>query len=221
MARVPAHSEIAPEADAVRARLLAAAGAEFARRGFEAASVRAICAAAEANVSAVKYYFGSKRGVYAAVWDQAVERTVSHRCMPKFEGGDQAAAEAALGRFVSWFVDLMLYQDVRATPSLGHLLSHEMLAPTPGGIDAFMERCCRPIHGQLQAIIRVLLGPGGDESQLVHLANRVIGLCVHPHQSREIHARMQNPVPEDRERLDALAADITRFALGGIAAMRG
>lgn len=48
-------------------RLLAAATELFAARGFDGASVRAICEAAEANLNAVSYHFGGKRGLYTAV----------------------------------------------------------------------------------------------------------------------------------------------------------
>ena len=66
-----------------RDRLLHAAGDEFARNGFERASVRSICDAAEANVSAVKYHFGSKHELYLAVWDVAATQMVSAEPMPR------------------------------------------------------------------------------------------------------------------------------------------
>ncbi len=209
------------EADDVRDRLLKAAGKEFAAKGFEPASVRAMCSAAGANVAAVKYYFGSKEGLYAAVWEAAVERTVSHKCMPEFDtrGGDNLSdPEAALQAFVLWFVDLMLYQDVRATPSMGHLLSHEMLCPTPGGIDTFMNRCCKPIMSQLRQIIRAMVGPRASDRLVRQLATHVIGLCVHPHQSREIQTRVGVPLPRSKPTLRRLALDISRFATAGIKA---
>ncbi|MCO4771378.1 MAG: TetR/AcrR family transcriptional regulator [Deltaproteobacteria bacterium] len=48
-------------------RLLTEATQLFADRGYEGTSVRAICTAAEANVNAVSYHFGGKKGLYAAV----------------------------------------------------------------------------------------------------------------------------------------------------------
>ena len=210
----------ARDGDEVRDRLLAAAGAEFARSGFENASVRVMCDRAGANVSAVKYYFGSKRELYAHVWQQTVERMVTYKQLPKFSErielhGDKPAAREAMHRFVHWFVDLMLYQDRRVSPSLGHLLSHEMLRPTPGGIDLFLERCAMPIHEELRAIIGTLTDrPAGDQ-KLRQIANHVIALCVHPHQCREVHARVGAAVPVTKGALAKLADDITRFAISG------
>lgn len=50
-----------------RAAILKAAKRMFAARGFRAATVRDICADAEANIALVSRHFGSKRGLYAEV----------------------------------------------------------------------------------------------------------------------------------------------------------
>ena len=50
-----------------RQRLLVCARDAFARHGFDGASVRDITTAAEANIGAINYYFGSKRLLYIAV----------------------------------------------------------------------------------------------------------------------------------------------------------
>jgi AcrR family transcriptional regulator len=52
--------------------LLLAARAEFAARGYAGASVRAITAAAGANLGAITYHFGSKQALYEAVVSDAV-----------------------------------------------------------------------------------------------------------------------------------------------------
>ncbi len=55
----------APEAN--RARILAAAIAEFASRGFEGASMDAIAARTRTTRALINYYFGSKEELYLAV----------------------------------------------------------------------------------------------------------------------------------------------------------
>jgi AcrR family transcriptional regulator len=50
-----------------RSRLLDAAEALFMEHGFEATSLRAITAAAEANLAAVNYHFGSKEALFESV----------------------------------------------------------------------------------------------------------------------------------------------------------
>src|SRR3954468_7815087 len=60
--------------DLTKARLLDAAGEEFANKGFELARVRAICERAGANLAAVNYHFGDKEALYIQPLREA------HRC---------------------------------------------------------------------------------------------------------------------------------------------
>ena len=56
-----------------RTRLLEAGLDHFGRVGFEGANIRAIAAAAGANIAAINYHFGGKRGLYLAVANHIVE----------------------------------------------------------------------------------------------------------------------------------------------------
>jgi len=58
----------APEAN--RARILAAATAEFASRGYEGASMDAIAARTRTTRALINYYFGSKEKLYLAVLER-------------------------------------------------------------------------------------------------------------------------------------------------------
>ena len=59
------------DADGTRSRILAAASAEFARKGFAGARVDAIARASGANKRMIYYYFTSKDGLYTAVLERA------------------------------------------------------------------------------------------------------------------------------------------------------
>ena len=48
-------------------RIIEAAIEVFLEKGYDAATIRDICAKAEANVAAVNYHFGSKDALHAAV----------------------------------------------------------------------------------------------------------------------------------------------------------
>ncbi|MBL4689819.1 MAG: helix-turn-helix transcriptional regulator [Nannocystaceae bacterium] len=65
--------------------LLHAGARLFAQRGYEGASVRAICEAAGANVNAISYHFGGKQGLYDAV-------------LGHWSGKQTTSAERILGR---------------------------------------------------------------------------------------------------------------------------
>jgi AcrR family transcriptional regulator len=53
-----------PASENTRNLILEEARKHFSEKGFEGASVRDICCGAKANVSAIKYYFGGKEGLY-------------------------------------------------------------------------------------------------------------------------------------------------------------
>ncbi|AZM49962.1 TetR family transcriptional regulator [Streptomyces sp. WAC 06738] len=61
-----------PRSTATRTRLLDAAERLFAEHGFAATSLRTVTDAAEANVAAVNYHFGSKEGLLRAVVERAM-----------------------------------------------------------------------------------------------------------------------------------------------------
>src|SRR3977135_1024676 len=64
------------DAEATRQRLLDAAGEEFAARGIAGARVDRIAQAAQSNKAQIYHYFGSKDGLFEAVFDRVVEATL-------------------------------------------------------------------------------------------------------------------------------------------------
>ena len=63
---------IDPRGEATRTRLLDAAEFLFSEHGVNGASLRAIVARAEANIAAVNYHFGSKKGLIEAVFARRI-----------------------------------------------------------------------------------------------------------------------------------------------------
>lgn len=63
--------------DKTRAQILAQATKSFAEHGYEGASLREICNSANANVSAVKYHFGDKEGLYRTCLSEYTESRLS------------------------------------------------------------------------------------------------------------------------------------------------
>jgi AcrR family transcriptional regulator len=65
-------ASIVKDRAATETRILNAARAVFARRGYDAAGLREIAEAAQANLSLISRYFGGKEGLLTALTDQFV-----------------------------------------------------------------------------------------------------------------------------------------------------
>jgi len=200
----------APDA---KERLIAAAGEEFSRSGYRAASVRDICDAAGVNVSSVKYYFGSKKALYLAVWEIAAVHMAAHEPMPGLDDADSPAT--ALREFIRWFMRLVLTQSVNH-PWAGQLLAHETVEPTPGALEVFVERCAGPIRDEMSRIVSAIVGDAVTVDTLNNLVFAVIALCVNPKHSRAILTLLGHPPPESREGIDRMALVMADFALHGL-----
>jgi AcrR family transcriptional regulator len=64
------------DAEATRRRLITAARAEFAAHGIAGARWDRIAAAADANKAQIYHYFGSKNGLFDAVWEAVVRQII-------------------------------------------------------------------------------------------------------------------------------------------------
>lgn len=206
----------AHQPDDTRERLIAAAGPEFAKRGYFASSIRVICAAAGANVSAVKYHFGSKRELYRAVVEVGRGQMCSGEGPPIMAESD--APEVALERWMRWFLRMLLEQEAKH-PWIGEILAHEMLEPTEC-LDEFVAHTAGPMHAEVRRIVRAFVGPsasgGIDDLTVGRLANALIVLCASHRHSRHMLARIGFPSPTTPEEIAALATLLARFATTGL-----
>src|SRR6202163_4022049 len=105
--------------DPTREKLLEVAERVFADHGYQAATVREICARAGANVAAVNYHFGDKLGLYTELLKTAAGASE----VPAIENALRAPTpEEALRRFLhamfqqmtradrpSWYMKVMVH----------------------------------------------------------------------------------------------------------------
>lgn len=199
--------------DDTKERLLFAAGEEFARVGFRAASVRTIVDAAGANVSAVKYHYGSKESLYLAVWGFAAQQMVSDEPMPRVEDFDDP--REALREHIAWFMRLVLTES-EEHPWAGQLLAHETVSPTPGALEVFVQNCAGPIRDEITRIVREIIGRPVRGKTLDDLVYAVVALCVNPKHSREILIKLGHPPPTTRAGINRLARVMADFAISGL-----
>ncbi|MGE4552965.1 MAG: TetR/AcrR family transcriptional regulator, partial [Desulfovibrionaceae bacterium] len=139
-------------------RLLRAAVDIFATKGYLAATVRDICAAAGANSAAVNYHFGDKNRLYAAVLHHIfTEHQDLDGCIPPLPPGAPAAAR--LERHLRIAVRKIYHDADRPCPgSPAPIFLMEMARPSEH-LGELTDRYIRPDHEALQGILSELLGP--------------------------------------------------------------
>lgn len=135
------------------AALIRAGRRLFARQGYDATSIRQITSAADANLGAVTYHFGSKQALYHAVVEEALAPFADRVVAASQEGAD--ALERAASVVQAYF------EVLRAYPDVPMLLLQELLAsriPPPPAISA-LHRVATALeelvtHGQAEGSVR-------------------------------------------------------------------
>lgn len=152
--------------ETTRERLIRAARRIFAERGYDAASVREITAAAAANLGAVNYHFGSKQALYDAVLDSVLD-PLERRLEPE-TAGDGAGAESAARNDVPALVRIdgivaALFEHLAANPDFQLLVLQQ--AVTRRALPAPLQRRLGGLVARLAEAVRAgqaagSIGPG-------------------------------------------------------------
>jgi AcrR family transcriptional regulator len=198
--------------DDPRERILSAAGSEFAERGYDAATIRDICAAAAVNIAAVNYYFGDKRRLYIESVKHAHESRVRQVPLPEWDSS--VPAERRLHDFVDNMLERML--GLGQPPWQVRLMMREVLQPTEACRE-LVEDYIRPHFAVLVAILDDLAGGRMTQSELRRVALSIIGQCFLYRAAGDV-VGMLVPAGE-LERLHTpprLAEHVTRYALAAL-----
>lgn len=196
-----------------RERLLAAAGEVFAESGYAAATVREICHRGKANVAAVNYHFGNKEKLYAAVLVHFMgERARLH----PLDGGlhEAPTPEQRLHAFVSNFLRRLCCDDPY-DQAHAKLVMQEIVDPSPV-FDELVHAFMQPVRDAVGDVVRSFLGEDAPVASVRGCSAGVVGQVLFYLQNRTILERMYGDIAYDASGLDRVAANITRFSLGGI-----
>lgn len=198
--------------DATRARLVEAAGEVFAEHGFQATTVREICARAGANIAAVNYHFRDKMGLYDAVLQESI-------CVAKLADLRQLAEqshspEIALHQIVNGMLRRMSRAAERGNWHV-RIMAHEMAHPT-SGLDRVVELAIGPNYSVLRGIISQIVGLPPDHDVIRLSTHSIIGQVVHWAHARPVISRVWPELEMTDARLDQIARHITDFSLAAL-----
>lgn len=199
-----------------RRRLLEAAVEVFAEEGFRKATLHEIARRADANIASTGYHFGSKEGLYAAVFEYAEQQTRQLHPPLADDGAPEGEPEERLRRHVTSFLTRLL--DPNRPAWFARLLAREMIEPTPA-LDRLVRSRMRANHEQLSAILRELLGAGASEEDVRLCALSVISQCTFYRNSAPIISRLYPDLVPTKE-IERLADHVTRFSLAAIRGLR-
>jgi len=193
-------------------RLLRAACGVFADKGFRDATVAEICEAADANIAAVNYHFGSKETLYDAVWHEAFRLAAN-----AYPIDAKLPTEPSLIDYLYSFAYALLHRMFSETETglFAKLLYREMASPTLA-LDRIAEEVLKPQIEFLGRALRSAIGDKMDEEQLQHCMHSIIGQCVFYNFSRPLREQVLGCRSMSNEEVDRTARHIATFSLGGL-----
>lgn len=194
-----------------RTRLLDAALALFAEKGFSKTSTREIALAAQVNVASISYYFGDKAGLYRAVW-------LDPRCNPEAwspntggEGGtDGPSLEQAVVGTLRSFVDPIKQGPLMQLCMKLHF--REMLEPT-GVWQEEIDTHIKPAHLALVAVLCRHLNLAEADDAVHRLGFAIAGLGIMLHVGSDVITAVRPQLLATHSALDTYTDQLSTYAL--------
>lgn len=202
------HSET--ETHDARSRLVMAALRLFAEKGYKAASTREICEAAGANISAIRYYFGDKAGLYRAAFFEPMGDTP---CGSNVAAYADLPLPEVLTRFFSEFLE-----PLKKGEELGLVMKlhfREMIEPT-GAWQQEIDAEIKPQHEALVLLLKEYLGLNRIDEDLHRLVFAMIGMAVHFYVGQEVVSVISPQILRAPKAIDVLAERLAGYALAMI-----
>ncbi len=199
-----------------REKLLSAAADVFMEKGFRAATVSEICSLAGANVSAVNYHFGSKEALYQQAWRHSFAESVKAHPQDGGVSADAPAEERLRGHMTA------LIRRISDENNRDFYICQMEIANPTGLLEEVVKVELNPQREKTLALVRELLGPDATEQQIMFCETCIISMCINPMSMRRVHHRGEKgDIPRPLFDLGVFADHAVRFALAGIAEIRG
>jgi AcrR family transcriptional regulator len=199
-----------PRTDGIeaRTRILYAALALFAEKGFAKTSTREIAKAAGANIAAISYYFGDKAGLYNATFKEPMGSNAAD-LIARFEAPGLSTTEA-LRVFLNAYIEPLKHGEIVRQCVRLHM--REMIEPT----SQWTEELERDVRGPHEALVRTLcrhLGLAKADDDVHRLAIAVTGLALQLFVTQDIIGTLRPSLLRSPESIDAWAGRLHRYAL--------
>lgn len=146
---------------ATREAILEAAADEFAAKGFELASVRAICARAGVNAALANRYFGAKETLYRLTAQRLFGDLGAPLATLADGVRDAAGWRAALRTWIDDFLFMTLPTE-KAQKRCAALFRHEVTRPTAFHAE-FRESFGKPVYDALRRLVAMAVDDAEEQ----------------------------------------------------------
>ncbi len=200
----------APRSDGVEARqrLLYAALALFAAKGYAKTSTREIARAAGMNISAISYYFGDKAGLYAATFGEPMGGNAGD--FVSLYSAPELPIEEALHIYFSRMIEPLKQGEIVRQCIQLHL--REMLEPTSQWAKE-MERDIKAPHQAIAGVLCRHLGLARPDDDVHRLTFAITGLAMQLFVSQDLVDAIRPSLLNTPRSVDAWADRLTGYAI--------
>lgn len=202
-----------------RRKLLDAAGALFADKGYHTTKTSEICAAAGANMAALHYHFGSKDKMYVLAWRQEFDKSIA-----KYPPRGGVSIDAPLFERLQGHTRALVERSMDPESRDFDIVFHEMSNPT-GLLSSAIVATMEPLRLMHLELIRAILGPDAEEQDVELCAMSIHAQCVGSlMQVRQRRKKDKDPAvpppPMPDFSAEVLSDHIVRFSMAGLLAVR-
>lgn len=190
-----------------RQRLLHAALRCFAEHGYEKTSTRMIAEAAQANVAAIRYYFGDKAGIYRAAFCEPMGQPQDDIAL--FDDSRLTLAQALQGLYSGFIEPLKQGELVRLCTKL-HM--REMVEPT-GLWQAEIEGGIAPYQRALVKVLCRHLGIKEVDDDVQRLAFSIVAQGVFLYVAHDVFLAVRPSLVASPQALDVMGERFVMYAL--------
>jgi AcrR family transcriptional regulator len=201
-----------------RERILAEAETLFAEKGFEAVSIREITGAAECNLAAVNYHFGTKQNLYLEVFRECWvprARRIHQAFFQALGEREEPTPDAVIEALARAFLEGPLSEEERARHH--QLVAREMAKPTEA-FDLLAREMMVPFISEVAALMRKAdRDPPMEDEELLLAILSLLASVLYFNFARTAVTRITGRSYDEAFR-KRLIRHITRHTLGGMRA---
>jgi AcrR family transcriptional regulator len=195
-----------------RDAIMEAAGKIFSEEGYSKATVRDICRQAGANIAAINYHFGDKKGLYLAVLKHYQE--IAFQTYPPNLGiKETQKPEEKLKAFIRSF--LMRIMDEGRPAWFGKLLAREFTQPT-WAFDILVKETIRPSFQLLIDIVAAIMDKETKDRKVLLCSMSIVGQCLYFRHSHPVISRLFPREIFGSKQIDELTDHISHLSLHGL-----